>query len=146
MVVPIALDAAVDGDRRIELALVDLDLQLRSVGSMKCGLNRGMFVQADSDRFGQASRQKRFDAARRLQLHRLHADHLPIDGDAVFQIGLRGEIVGARGRKAGLGLSDVSARDLADIEPIARLAELFLKNDDVVLARSRMAVSRSTFI
>ena len=48
--------------------------------------------------------------------------------------------------KTRLGLGDVGAGDLADIEAVARLAELLLDDLDVVALDASMAVSRSTFI
>ena len=52
------------------------------------------------------------------------ADHLPVLGLRGREIRLRGLDVGPGAREAGLGLGDVGARDLADLEPVAGGSQL----------------------
>ena len=119
-------------DRRIERAFGDLHLQSRSVDSVQHRDDRRVFELRNRDRLrkdlGQLANQRR-DWGQALGIV---ADRLAIIGERGLQLRLRAERGGARAGETRLGLRDVGARHLADVEAVLGLAQLFLQHLDVV--------------
>ena len=91
-----------------------------------------MLAQADIDGGIDGARQHAVEGPPRRELARLDADHLPEQGDAGAQVRFGEAHLRLRRRQARLGLGHVRAGHLADIEAVARLAQLLVDDLDVV--------------
>jgi hypothetical protein len=94
-----------------------------------------MLDQRNLDRIVQGLWQERLDRGARLKIAGVGADDLPVIGDAVLELRLRRVKLGTRLRERRLGLGDVGARHLADLEAVARLLELLFQYGNVVFAQ-----------
>ncbi len=120
-----------DGDGRIERALVHLHLQLRDVDAELGRIDRRIFGLALRHRKIQRSRRQPVDRRAGGELAGIEPDHAAIDGARGGEIGLRGQHLRLPRGDARFGLGHVGARDFADIEAVAGLAQLLLEHFDV---------------
>ena len=125
-----------DREGRSQGALGDLHGERGHVDLMLRGDYRGIFEQRRGDRFVQRLRQQLFHALRRFEPLGLDAHHLPVASDADLQQALRGVDIGVRLRERRFRLRNVGARDLTDLEPVPRQAQLLGQHGDITLAQA----------
>ena len=89
-------------------------------------------MEPGEDRVLDRHRNQPVERAPGRELARLDADDLPEPGDARPQVRFRGADLRAPLGKPRLGLGDVGAGHLADVEAVARLPQLLLEDLDVV--------------
>jgi hypothetical protein len=123
---------ALEADGREQLALRDLDLEFGRVDPVQRRVDGRMLVLRERKGRLDGARHEAVDRLARREFAWLDADHLTEARNGGAQVGLGQAHLRASPGKPGLGLRDVRARDLADVEAVAGLAELLLQNLDVV--------------
>ena len=91
-------------------------------------------MEPGEDRVLHRHRNQPVERAPGRELARLDADDLPEPGDAPPQVRLRYADLRTGQGEPRLGLGDVGAGHLADVEAVARLPQLLLEDLDVVAA------------
>ena len=108
------------------------DVGLRRVDLLVRRFDVGIVAERDRDRVLGGPRQVR-QLRRRLQIDRRLADEADIAFAAGDQIGLGGAQIALRQREPCLGLGDVGARQVADLEPVARRLQIGAQDRDILL-------------
>ena len=129
---PVVLHAGLRRHRRIERALVDLDLQRRHVDAEHRRGDVGILSRPCRDRAVERSSARSDRPARpATSLPGSTPITLPIGGARRRQVRLCGQHLRAAGGEPRFGLRHVGLRHLADVEAIARLPQLLLQHLDV---------------
>ena len=125
------LHVALHRQRRIKRAFRHLHLLQRGIKIVFRRRHQRVRRGRNPDRARQVARRKPVNRRTRRQLARLNPDHLPVGRNRGLVGRLRAQHLRAPGRQPRFRLRDVGARHLADIEAVARLAQLFLQHLDV---------------
>ena len=125
------LHVALHRQRRIKRAFRHLHLLQRGIETVFRRRHLRVRRGRNPDRCRQVARRKPVDRRTRRQLAGLNPDHLPVGRNRGLVGGLRAQHLRAPGRQPQFRLRHVGARHLADIEAVARLAQLFLQHLDV---------------
>ena len=124
-------DGRLQGDRRQQSALVDLDLKVVDIDAEHAGRNVGVLDQREIDGGCQRRRKEAIDWRARREIDRVIADDAAEVRASGGQIRFGGELLRLARSQLRLGLGDVGASHLPDVEAIAGLLQRLLEHAHV---------------